>query len=342
VVGGEAISTLGYDPDVYVIILDGYARADALEAYYEFDNSDFLNALNERGFQVAERSSANYSWTHLSLASILNLRYLEPSELGSSGRGLLYERIRENALGRFFQERGYEWIHIQSTWGATLRNDRADVQIPCHKTITGNEFYGAIIAMSWLRALHSRVNAGLAECHLANFAALASSGAMDGPKFVFAHFIPPHHPYLFDRDGNVRQDATLSNQFNFQRMLWEERDLYLDQLIFMNRKVIEAIDRILVASTREPLIVIHSDHGPFISDGLSREEHIETRLANFAAFRTPGGTSFVPEDVSAVNYWRYILNRYFGAGLAILPDKHFHSVPATMNVLEEVILRTNP
>ena len=37
-----------------------------------------------------------------------------------------------------------------------------------------------------------------------------------GRKFVFAHFLLPHHPYLFDRHGHVLSDASIGNEFNFQ------------------------------------------------------------------------------------------------------------------------------
>ncbi len=67
----------------------------------------------------------------------------------------------------------------------------------------------------------------IASCHLQNFDALAAQASAPGPKFVFAHFLLPHHPYLFDRDGNVLRHATISDQFEFQKRLWEDRAAYL-------------------------------------------------------------------------------------------------------------------
>ena len=63
-------------PDIYVILLDGYARADVLSEYYGFDNGPFIQGLERRGFQVGAASEANYTWTFLSLASTLNMDYL--------------------------------------------------------------------------------------------------------------------------------------------------------------------------------------------------------------------------------------------------------------------------
>ena len=48
----ESDSAAG-SPDMYVILLDGYPRADVLDYAFDIDNSAFLDALAERGFTVA-------------------------------------------------------------------------------------------------------------------------------------------------------------------------------------------------------------------------------------------------------------------------------------------------
>jgi hypothetical protein len=56
-------------PDIYYIILDGYGRKDTLSRLYDFDNSAFLDSLSEKGFYIANQSTANYSYTIYSLSS---------------------------------------------------------------------------------------------------------------------------------------------------------------------------------------------------------------------------------------------------------------------------------
>jgi hypothetical protein len=60
-------------PDVYYIVLDGYGRADVLSSIFNYDNSEFIEFLKEKGFYVGERSHSNYIETYLSLTSSLNL-----------------------------------------------------------------------------------------------------------------------------------------------------------------------------------------------------------------------------------------------------------------------------
>ena len=60
-------------PDVYFIILDGYARADTLREFFQFDNSPFLDAMKAHGFFVAERSASRYPRTIESVAAMVSM-----------------------------------------------------------------------------------------------------------------------------------------------------------------------------------------------------------------------------------------------------------------------------
>jgi hypothetical protein len=81
-------------PDIFYIILDGYAREDVLEKLYQYDNSQFVNDLQRKGFFVASLSRANYIQTLLSLSSSLNLQYL--NEIRSKvDRNLYNENLQD-------------------------------------------------------------------------------------------------------------------------------------------------------------------------------------------------------------------------------------------------------
>lgn len=79
-------------PDVYVIIMDAYERDDVLRELHGYDNSPFLQALEQMGFYVACGSLSNYRHTELSLSSLLNMDYVQdfPDRFG----------IRPNQPGR--------------------------------------------------------------------------------------------------------------------------------------------------------------------------------------------------------------------------------------------------
>jgi hypothetical protein len=318
-------------PDIYFIVLDGYARQDVLRRYYAHDNAPFLSALRGRDFQVSTQASANYEWTFLSLASTLNMGYVqdlfaEQVGPGSVSRAFVYDRIRDNETARFLRAQGYEIVHVRSTWGATSVNPYADREVRCESSVYTSEFMRAVGEASWLGAFHSKAGVDLARCNLANFEALEQLTASGQPRFVFAHFVLPHHPYLFDRNGRVLRNAVVSNQFEFQKRLWEDRDSYRAQLEFVNRRVLETVDAIRRRSTLPPLILIVSDHGPGLHRGLSDSSRDAVRFANFGAYLLPGAPpDLMPATGSAVNQFRRILGFYFGVDLPALPDRHFTS-----------------
>lgn len=43
-------------PDIYFIILDEYAHPDTMREYYNYDNSEFINSLKDKGFFIASES----------------------------------------------------------------------------------------------------------------------------------------------------------------------------------------------------------------------------------------------------------------------------------------------
>ena len=63
-------------PNVYYVILDAYPRNDILKKHMNFDNSEFTNMLEQRGFHVAKNSFANYHLSGLSISSTMNMNYI--------------------------------------------------------------------------------------------------------------------------------------------------------------------------------------------------------------------------------------------------------------------------
>ncbi len=328
---GGAVAGDTQQPDIYYVILDGYARADILKQYYDVAENPLIAGLRERGFFVADASTSNYFWTSLSLPSSLNMDYLQPligSKLDPERRymGPVYRLIDDNAVARFLRQRGYRYVHFRSTWGATQMNELADQEIGCERRVTKDEFLRVLADASWLRVLRSKVGMEMAQCHQRQFAALAKLGRSAGPKFVFAHFLVPHHPYLFDRDGTVLRHVPLTNRMKAQQEMWEDRRSYANQLLYINQQVLASLDGILKDSRRKPIIIVQSDHGPNLRGGLDFAEQKRVRFANLAAFYLPGAPAdLIPANITPVNEFRYVFNHYFDAQLPILPSKRFYS-----------------
>ena len=118
------MSNPGEKPDIYYFIFDRYARQDLLKAVYGYDNSEFIAALRQRGFFVADSAFSNYQRTTHSVISSLNFDYLDkldtPATQGKSDWMPLYQMFQDFRIGQFLKGLGYE-MHFSGTWWEPTR-----------------------------------------------------------------------------------------------------------------------------------------------------------------------------------------------------------------------------
>ncbi|MFC1504868.1 sulfatase-like hydrolase/transferase, partial [Spirochaetota bacterium] len=280
-------------PDIYYIILDGYGRNDILKKYYGYDNTEFIKSLQDKGFYWASKSHCNYSWSFLSICSSLNFKYLNyltnTIDINTKNRKIPYEMIKNNNVLKFVKKHGYTYIHFNSTWGGTTGNIYADKEIGYREGIFNDEFLRVLSYTTVLRIFDYFVVEKLAEVHLYNFKMLETIPEMKESTFTFAHIMPPHHPFIFDRNGNIKSKRTVKSQFTPGRMAaqWKKKDAYIDQLVFVNKKVSTIINTILEKSDIPPIIIIQSDHGPHVLEAPKNEYDI-ARTSILNLFYLPG------------------------------------------------------
>jgi hypothetical protein len=135
-------------PDIYYIILDAYGRSDIIKTLYDYDNSDFINSLESLGFYVADCSQSNYAQTELSLASSLNMDYLDALNAsfisGNTDRSPLWPLIKHSAVRAFLESLGYKTVAFATGYGWTEIDD-ADIylapQIGAWELVVFNIYY---------------------------------------------------------------------------------------------------------------------------------------------------------------------------------------------------------
>lgn len=320
--------------DIYYIILDGYASSGTLLKFYAFDNHEFVDHLREAGFIVQDNFCSNYATTFMSLVSSLNMDYLnylsDIVKNRSRDRRAVYHMIKDNKVKTILRSYGYKYIHFKSGWGPTDYNSYADVNIQCGKT---NEFLMILIQTSMLKAFEDQIiGDDSRERILCTFSKLSEMPFVEGPKFVFAHILAPHPPYIFNRDGEQPSDT----EFQMDGNVWEQKAAYIDQLIFINRKVEEMTDDIIKNSVIPPVIVIQADHGSASSwwkagdegwDENPSDEMLKERMRIFNAYYLPVGDNIItPATITPVNTFRLILNICFNTQFEILEDKAYFSI----------------
>src|SRR5512137_2863642 len=119
-------------PDIYVIVLDGYMRSDALKQDLGYDNSAFIDQLTNMGFYVAGCSRPNYTFTYASISALLNMRYIPQayendvwSEFSDSG---FWSILKNDEVRQQLKSVGYKTVAFQEDY-PLLQFDDADVLI---------------------------------------------------------------------------------------------------------------------------------------------------------------------------------------------------------------------
>lgn len=321
-------------PDIYYIILDTYASASTLKEVYNFDNSEFINYLSDRGFYVASKSRANYACTPQSLASSLNMNYINylSDKVGkkSKDRTVVHRMLQDYKVWRFLKAKGYKFIHSGSWWGPTSRNKYADINInlPLSLEFPLSLYRTTMICpiddalgITQLGSIHARQQKRIPY----KFDKLAEIPNIKEPVFVFAHVLFPHPPFIFDRNGNLLSKKEAKRRGRVVN--------YVDQLIFTNKKVEVLIHKLLSKSQSPPIIILQADEGPhpqrwWDNPNLNWKQATEaelrekTRILN--AYYLPGieGNVLYP-SITPVNSFRLVFNLYFNTHFELLPDKTY-------------------
>ncbi len=328
-------------PDIYYIILDAYPRADVFEELYGASNAEFLDFLRARGFQVIDDAHSNYGQTNLSLPSSLNMTYLDalPGALAEAppDRTPLERLIRHNVLVELLRDAGYRLVAFESGYKLT-ELDNADVYMasrnPYMSTLERPLFSDSALA-TWVRCVPGG-HAWFLEATHANHRAcveyvlseLPSAAHLQGPKFVFAHVIAPHPPFVLGPNGEKTTPERiyqLGDGSDFQGTHEEYIEGIRAQTTYVSKRMMEAVEGILSNSEEPPIIIIQSDHGPGSRLSWEAVEDTDTweRLSILNAYLLPGCEGCVYDTITPVNTFRMVLNEYLGASLPLLPDKSY-------------------
>lgn len=301
--------------DIYFLVFDRYAGTQTLSEIYDFDNTAFLAALRERGFTVSEKSLANYPRTIYSMASALNATFL-PDD--SRSDKTYDEMIQEHAAGRSLKSIGYKYHHFGNWYQPLRKNKHADYVFPTSIFPSEfSEFLYKTTPVSKLFPLRDKVSFTTEKFH-----AVADVAKKEGPTFVYAHFLMPHTPYVFDADRS-RLDWKQARYGN-------SKDNYIRQLQATNAFILETVDTILKDSSTAPVIAILADEGPYVTrkerqfDDKSKKL-MRSRILMALLLPEEGEDAIpaIPPAISPVNVFRLIFDRYFGADLPLLEDRAF-------------------
>lgn len=308
----------GSPPDVFLILLDGYPRADELEYVFGFDNAEFLTQLRQRGFDIDPLSHSNYTFTAATLTSLLKMDYVSEQTSFHTTRPELREELDKALMDgsgtQAIRDAGYELVTAAAGWEDVSMRAGVDRYIDRPEL---SELERYLLSRTWIpdlplvpenwyfRELHSRVDGILGD------AVDLAHERRDGPTFAFIHVPAPHLPLAFDADGG---DVSFSSRrfikydpAGYGLPPTEYQRAYVASISSLNDRVLDTVDAISRASRRDAVIVLMSDHGYNALDDPRRREAV---LHSFFAARTPGAPGLLDPSPTPVNLLRQLLGGY--------------------------------
>ncbi len=342
----------GQAPDIYYFILDAYAREDTLMDVYQFDNSPFLDYLEEKGFYIARWSQSNYMFTFLSLASSLNMNYLDIlDERISPGapfdRAPVHPLVGQSLVRKNLECLDYTIVTLDSGFYITGWLT-ADIYISSN--ISAFEAIELSSGMNAFESMLLRSTAALifidSTAILPKFVQIETTHPfrqhydrmvfmldalenivppIEGPKFVLGHMLATHKPYVFGPNGELLE---VEGQFTFKDTATkedfeQEAAQYRWAISYLNERLVKVIDEILRVSETPPIIILQSDHGPLQNDN---------RLDIMNAYYLPqcSDESLYP-TISPANTFRVVFNCALGGHYDLIEDLSYASRYETFN-----------
>ena len=316
-------------PDVYVLLLDGYARHDALKQEFGVDDTPFLNGLRADDVTVSTRARTNYPVTvqvvmsmfHGALLSAIpDLAPLLAGTYRGTEIGLTHQVVQDNPLFDQLRARNYEIIGITSGF-AQLSLREADDFVTSGQI---NEFeiamlrrtvFGDLVNVLARDFVSSQYRARIGD----TWATLDQLAAerVDHPRFVFAHVPSPHPPWVFNADGSPRTSGDLHTVYEDMpdtTGLTEDQlhTAYAGAVQALWTPVLDTIGRIDRASSTPPIIVVFGDHGSWVG---AFPGDVRLRFLPLLAARVPGRPKPLADDEALVNVFADLLNPTVGTTL---------------------------
>lgn len=325
-------------PDIYYIVLDGYGRTDQLERALGYSNREFIKELERRGFFVAKRSVPNYCQTQLSVFASVNMDYIQtllPTlDKLSDDRTPIVEGIRDSVVARTFRSFGYRVMGIGSGFpGVPFATD--DLSVATRPGLTLLETY--LLQMTPFCATGGAVES-LFDAHRRRaLTAFETLEALDkparSPRLVFVHILAPRPPFAFDRDGSPRKRLggyTIADASLLLNGITAEqyKEGYADQATYINRRLLQMVDRIIAGHPEPPIIILQGDHGSKVGFDMESLEKTDLKEAFsiLNALLVPDSIrARLTDDLVPVNTFRIIASDLLGLDLPLRPAKAYYS-----------------
>lgn len=312
-------------PDIFFLLYDEYTGTGALKKQYNYDNR-LDSFLRSRNFSVQSRSRSNYNFTAFSMSSVLNMSFIDGIKNTKAVTADDYANcnllIRDNEVIKFLDAHGYDIVNysVFDLAGNPSMVDQSflplKTKLISDRTLFAhmNKDIGWLLITRWPFSLFTRNHYMKHKSNNEDFQRKVietSKTTADRPRFVYAHFYMPHPPYFYDRNGQMKNEQVIYNEYKSNPV-----EAYLEYLTYTNSEI-EKLVTSIQQNNPKAIIVILSDHG-------FREK--ESR--NFPYFFQNLNAVYYPDQdykglydsITNVNQFRVLLNKCFHQNFPLLKD----------------------
>lgn len=328
----------GEKRNVYYLLFDEYGGTESLSTYFGYDNSEFYDALKQRGFSVSETSRNTEScWTEDIVPNLLNLDYVVDGDMTARVRR---EYLENPALAQLFWQNGYQ-VNLVNHWRY--------LRIP-GRELTRGQHEDTISSYLLKRSLFQQIPPIRKKIEMKIFmnyrdnyvgpvenaidALKGCAEKTDGPTLTVSYIQSPHAPFVFHKDGSIQADKS-------KYWYWKEPELYTDQLQYINSVILETIDSI---QSKDPdaVILLLADHGARVPLHMVEQfggpwfdtERETPVMQNALVSAYIPGQQLELEGQNGINATRMVLNAAFDLELSMIKPAEGYVLPDYFNSKE--------
>lgn len=299
----ETINSYDRNRNIYIILLDQYSGQNILEKKFNFDNKEFISALQQEGFYVFPKMYSNYNYTYASIPTILNLDYIENTNYSKGSdvinNSLIYKLAKQNNYETIFQK-SYVF-DIKSKYIDNVYSQEQNYNFMYINLFLGNSIF---------------------KNEITKFVPNTSQDIFYYPKninkkhFVFEHVMLFHPPFIYNKDGSK---LPIEYNLNIDHG-------YFPNLQYHNKEVINYIKYLKsINAQNPPVIIVTGDHG------MRADDIFESNFSTFTAYFSPEQNyTHIKKSKTLLNFFINFVNYEFHTNIPNKTDKL------------EYVIQTNP
>jgi hypothetical protein len=324
-------------PCIYFILLDEYSGSGALKTLFNYDNTAFEQFLQQQQFKVNRNTHSNYVFTVFSVASTLNMEYLQDLGQQSDKNHFGYRKatmhISENIVTQFLREQGYSINNLSyfplPGAPAEFKSDYLPgrISLITHKTMYSRVIKELVLVLASRYSIHyfqekydefyinnneAILQQALREAQRNN--AQDNAGSYAAPSFNYLHLMLPHYPFAYDSTGRRIVPFWKRKSFTME----EVDKAYVQYLAYANKRLQQFITELQQRTAGKAIIMLLSDHG-YRSNRPQKDKTLPYQTIN-AIYLPQKNYGAWYDGITNVNQFRALLNTSFGQKLPMLKD----------------------